>query len=219
MIRKWGRLLAPDQNDHRYLIADMPRPVSVGETHRYWNAEGWWGDQRDQPQCVAYAWTHWLEDGPITHAGPVPMIEPEWLYNEAQSRDPWRGTPHEGTTVRAAAEVLRSVGLIREYRWAFKLDHLVSALLHHGPVVIGTNWYSDMNTPDETGHIRVRGELQGGHSTKLDGVNTESQLFRGKNNWNRGWSRQGFYTISFEDMERLLHEDGEVCLAVEAPSA
>lgn len=171
--------------------------------------------------CVAYAWTHWLEDGPITHPGPVPMLEPEWLYIEAQARDPWRGTPHEGTTVRAAAQVLRSVGLIGGFRWAFKVDDLITTVLHYGPVVMGTNWYSSMNTPDGNNELQVNGEFQGGHAWVINGVNVPSQMFRMKNSWNRGWGRQGFALVSFENMQRLFDDDGgaEACLAIEAPSA
>lgn len=221
-MRAKGRLFSPDDRDQQHLIRNLPQPVSVPEPrpYRYWNAEAWWGNQGVVPQCVAYGWTHWLEDGPVTHPGAVPMIEPQWLYDAAQAIDPWAGTPHEGTTVRAAAKVLQQAGLIRTYHWAFRIEDIIDCLLNRGPVVIGTNWYEGMEEPDEQGFIKISGQNLGGHCTKLDGINVDHELVRGKNSWGRDWGHNGFYLLRFKDLEQLIHEeDGEACLAVEAPSA
>jgi hypothetical protein len=215
----FGRLYHPDPQDHNFLARNRPLGVSEMRAYRYWNAEGWWGDQGSVPQCVAYASVHWLEDGPITHAGPVPIIQPQMLYDAAQAIDPWAGTPHEGTTVRAAAKILQRLGLIASYHWAFTLDDVVYTVLNHGPVIMGTDWYEGMSDPDAKGVLHATGANQGGHAWVINGVNVPARMFRMKNSWGRGWNRHGFGLIGFDDIKQLVENNGEACLAVEAKTA
>jgi len=212
-----GRLAAPDANDHGFLMAAvLPAAPPPSVDYKYWSQNGWWGDQNGYPQCVGYGWAHYLEDGPITHSGPAPVVAPQYIYDEAQKVDEWAGTPHDGTSVRAGAKVLQAEGRISEYRWAFDIDTVVNALLTTGPVVVGTNWYRDMFYPDaKTGLIKVSGALAGGHCYVLNGANRKTKLIRGKNSWSRDWGKRGNFYITFDDMDRLIKEDGEACLAVE----
>jgi hypothetical protein len=210
-----GRRFAPDPRDANFpMRAALPTAPST-RTYRYWNANGWWGNQLDTPQCVAYAWAHWLEDGPVPQSGVAPILHPQGIYEEAQLVDEWPGEDYDGTSVRAGAKVLKNAGFVSEYRWATKLEEVVAALLDVGPVVVGFNWYEDMFTPDEAGLIHLGGALVGGHGFVLDGISTPHKLFRMKNSWGRDWGHDGFAYLAFEDVDHLLHEDGEACLAVE----
>lgn len=215
----FGRLYHPDPQDQNYLARALPQPMGGMRAYRYWNAEGWWGDQGSVPQCVAYASVHWLEDGPITHAGPVPIIQPQMLYDAAQAIDPWAGTPHEGTTVRAAAKTLQRLGLIKSYHWAFTLEDVVSTVLNHGPVIMGTNWYEGMSDPDAKGVLHATGQMIGGHAYVINGVNVPARMFRCKNSWSRSWNKRGFGFMPFDLVGKLIEDQGEACLAVEAATA
>jgi hypothetical protein len=193
-----------------------------GEKYRYWNAEGWWGDQGPTPQCVAYAWNHWLEDGPTTQPetphGTGPVVNCTELYYEAQKVDEWAGEAYDGTSVRAGAKILKAKGYISSYRWADPsnpVDDIVRALLTMGPVVVGTDWYSEMFTPDEFGFLSVDGRVVGGHAYLLNGVNTDREIVRVKNSWGHGWGRNGHAILAFKDLGRLLQNFGEACLAFE----
>ena len=55
----------------------------------------------------------------------------------------------------------------------------------------------------------------GGHAYVINGIDTKKQLFRIKNSWGRNWGVKGSAYISFANMQRLIRENGEICLAVE----
>ncbi len=143
-------------------------------------------------------------------------MNPKVLYNEAQKADAFKGEDYDGTTVRAGAKILQQEGFIKSYRWTYDVNELAIAVLEVSPVVVGTTWYSDMFTTEKNGLINIGGRVSGGHAYEINGVNTDMELFRIKNSWNRKiWGKNGFGFISFRDMQTLLNDFGECCLAEE----
>jgi C1A family cysteine protease len=209
-----GRRHALDERDQLHTMQAV-LPAAPKRDRRYWYANGWWGNQGNTQQCVAYAWDHWIEDGPVTHTGQAPLIDPVTLYSEARQNDEWEGEDYDGTSVRGAAKALQARGLIQEYRWAWDAETVRNAILTAGPVVIGINWYESMFFPDKNGVLTVAGNIAGGHALLVDGYYDKSGLFRLKNSWGRDWGDNGFARISGEDLDKLIKEDGEACLAVE----
>ena len=63
--------------------------------------------------------------------------------------------------------------------------------------------------------LKPAGELRGGHAYVLNGVNVNKEMFRVKNSWSRRWGDKGRALISFEDMQTLLNQQGEACMASE----
>lgn len=216
--RKYGRIYIADQQD---CLFQLERPARASKrTFRYWNARGWRGDQGTTSKCVAFAWAHWYEDGPITHRGKPPVADPHAIYALAQDLDEWPGDDYEGTSVRGGAKAMRQLGFISEYRWTKSLDVLIHEVLERGPVVVGTAWWSDMCEPDKSGLIRATGEVLGGHAYVINGVNTKTRLFRIKNSWEPTWGQAGMAYVPFDDMAMLVEDmDGEVCRATEVPDA
>ncbi len=217
-LKGLGRRSAPDERDKGFMMAAMI-PAASDRTYRYWWPGGWWGDQGTQPHCVGFSWMHWTEDGPFTHVpkspNANPVMDPVWVYNEAQLVDEWPGTNYAGTSVRAGAKILRREGYIQSYHWAWNADTVVRAILETGPVVVGTRWYRDMFYPDEQGRIGIGGLDMGGHAYCLDGVNTKTGWVRIKNSWGRNWGKKGYGYIQIDDLDKLIKDDGEACLAVE----
>jgi len=218
----FGRILVPDSRDAQFPVAEMLAEHAIPPIkHKEWWNEGWYGNQGKYPRCVAYAWSHWLEDGPVIQDGisdraQKPIIDPKLLYDEAQRRDGIPGNNYEGTTVRAGAKVLKKLGLITEYRWATNINDVIKCLTILGPMVVGTLWTEGMTNINSRGLImRPTGKSQGGHAYLINGVDLNKELFRVKNSWGKSWGQNGHGYIKIKDFETLLNRGGEACIARE----
>lgn len=143
----------------------------------------------------------------------------EIIYWGAQQADEWDGgsypgaePQYEGTSVLAGLKTAVRLGWFDEYRWAFGLDDLILAVGYKGPAVIGTNWYTGMFSTDVDGYLRVTGDLAGGHCILVNGVSVRLRRFMLTNSWGTDWGFGGQCYISWEDMDRLLHEQGEAAI-------
>lgn len=217
---KLGRVYIPDERDHMFLLQSFLPKELPGINYKYWWPSGWWGNQGNTPMCVAFSWAHWLAAGPLTQKyvrkDGNSAIDTTYLYNEAQKNDVWPGEDYDGTSVRAGAKILKRDGFISSYNWAWDIETVKNALLTTGPLVVGTMWYYDMFFPnDKTGIITATGQAMGGHAYLLDGINIKKKLIRIKNSWGKNWGKNGFAYISFDDMAKLITNQGEACLAVE----
>ena len=216
MAKGLGRLYIPDERDLSFpMQAAIPREAPE-RNHRYWWTSGaWHGDQGNFPECVGYAWTHFLSVGPITHKA-KPPYDPRHLYREAQKVDQWPGENYAGTSVRAGAKVLQAAGLIESYLWAYDADTVTDALFTKGPVVLGTWWYEGMSKPEKgTNIIRATGARQGGHAYIIPGGTKKRGMYKVMNSWGKGYGFNGFAWLPMEEVDKLLKDQGEACLAIE----
>jgi len=145
----------------------------------------------------------------------------EKVYWEAQKIDPWGGGSYpgaspvyEGTSVLAGMKILQKLGYIDEYRWAFGLEDLIMAVGYKGPAVIGMPWYEGMFSPMPCGHIHVFGQPMGGHAILVKGVSITRKTFTLHNSWGPAWGNDGDAFITWDEMDRLLHERGEAVIPV-----
>lgn len=114
-----------------------------------------------------------------------------------------------GSSGLAIAKVLKQRRLMTTYLHAFGLGPLITALQSQ-PVLFGIPWYEAMFTPKNNGTLEIAGAMVGGHQLMIDAVYMEQRLFRVPNSWGPTWGSQGFCFMTFEQVERLLSEDGDV---------
>jgi len=125
----------------------------------------------------------------------------------------------DGSYVRSIAKVLKDVGRIDAYAFAFSIEEIVWWLLNKGPVIVGTVWTDDMFESDLNNIIHITGDVVGGHAYLLKGVKIIDGIrhFIIKNSWGDGWGRLGEAYISLSDFEILFKYGGEAMTAVELP--
>lgn len=173
-----------------------------------------WLNQGATSSCVGHAWAHEIAARPAVDLATSKTAMD--LYHSAQQLDRWPGIEpaYYGTSILAGAKATKNLGRIAEYRWAFGLEDLVLAVGYKGPAVVGINWYEGMMTPDDDHFIYPTGRVLGGHAILVNGVSAKHERFRIHNSWGIRWGNKGSAYISFDDMDRLLHEEGDACIPV-----
>ncbi len=171
-------------------------------------------DQGREGACVGFGWAHELNALPFRVK--ADNEDARSIYKMAQRVDEWPGEQYEGTSVLAGAKVVQERGHIGEYRWAFGIDDVLATLSHHGPVVIGVNWYRGMYNTGTEGFIVPSGDIMGGHCVALRGVAKKRGRWYvvGRNSWGEGWGVRGDFALWASDLERLLGESGDACVPV-----
>lgn len=160
------------------------------------------------------------------------------LYLEAQLVDEWNDTPPgEGTSVRAAFDVLRTVGHWRVWadvtrkveldegiasnQWATTVDQIREAISAGIPVNLGINWYQEFGAPirwprEGRGSPRYEyyigtsaqwGRVLGGHAITCVGASDQRQALALTNTWGTGYPFIVWFP--YDPFQRLLTEEGE----------
>jgi C1A family cysteine protease len=217
-----GRIVSFDPRDKQYnLRGAAPSPFAVTRDKWFWGT-GQVLNQGSTFHCVAYSSEQFLMSEPVKNA----MYKtPKELYKLCQLNDEWPGEEpaYSGTSVRAAMKVLQAAGLIGTYAWAFDAETVRRWVLMKGPVIVGTNWYSDMYKPNPvTNFIRPTGKPDGGHAYMIRGADDTVKspdgtrgAFRIINSWGEAWGQQGKAWISYKDMDGLIKNQGEAVTATE----
>lgn len=210
MNKGLGRRHAPDTRDHEYLMATALRGAPERPKVKTWRI--WWkGDQKDTPMCVGFSWYGMLRALPVLERKPPAEV----IYHEAQKLDEWEGEDYDGTSVRGGAKFLQQQGKLLSYGWAWDVETVLQWLAFKGPVVLGTNWYNDMFTPDKDGILSVSGENVGGHAYLAIGYDDERKLVQFQNSWGTSWGKKGRFYLRYADADKLIKDDGEACTALE----
>lgn len=172
-------------------------------------------DQLNEGSCVGHGFAHELAAAPypikrITHEKAVE------IYKKAQTLDEWPGSNYSGTSVLAGIKAVQQLfpKAIESYRWASSLADVVATLGWHGPIVIGVNWYSGMYNTDPEGYIRVTGSQVGGHCLLARGVDVIKNKIYLRNSWGSAWGKNGSAWVTFDDMDRLIAENGDCCIPI-----
>lgn len=211
-----GRIAAPDARDAVFRLASVT-PKRAAVSTRYWRT-GPVLDQGPFPHCVGFSWAQFIASAPFMTKLPR-YSYPSDLYRTAQDMDEWEGNAYDGTSVRGGVKALQSQGRISGYLWSTDVDEIRRYVLSRGPVVMGTDWYSSMFTPESfDGFLVPEGAWAGGHAWLVVGFSATRQAFRMLNSWGPGWSSGGRAWIRMRHLHQLLSEPSsgaEACSALE----
>lgn len=134
------------------------------------------------------------------------------VYELATTLDSFHGSypPKDtGSTGLAALKAGAKLGLFARYEWGFSLDDALRTVAQIGPVVVGVNWYEGFDSPDAHGLVAISGQVRGGHEFEILGIDVAARQVVAVNSWGRSWGLHGRFGFSFDDLDRLLHEQGE----------
>lgn len=208
----FGRIYDPDPKDALFQMTDHVDLEATLPPYRFHGGREA-VDQGNTPRCVGYSARNWLQNSLVmTRIGDGPSGD--LIYAEAQKIDGWP-MPHDGSSVRAGAKVLQTIGYIQSYVWADSIDTIKIYILQNGPVIIGSNWTANMMQPDNNNFVHATGNVVGGHAFCLVGYSSKLTAFRILNSWGRGWGNQGRAWISEQDMASLFSNQAEACAAIQ----
>ncbi|MFG2722721.1 hypothetical protein ACGFW5_31145 [Streptomyces sp. NPDC048416] len=138
------------------------------------------------------------------------------LYTAATRLDSIRGQyppTDTGSTGLAVAKAAQAAGLISGYQHALSLDATLKALTTM-PLIVGVNWYEGFDNPDASGLVSISGSVRGGHEFLLYGIDAAAGTVLARNSWGTGFGVDGCFSFSFDDLGRLLDEDGDATVFV-----
>ncbi len=216
-----GRIYALDENDARYPMRATLRTRAIQPPRKSWRFRGNVLDQGSTGTCVAHACMHFLRCAPVQTTRLAYsafdlyrelVLLDEFSNNDGEATAPDSGLQY-GSSVRAGVKALEARGHIEQYVWAQNLSTAVDFLTEHGPIILGTNVYNGMFNVDSDGYARIKPNdtIAGGHAYLARAVDTRKARVRIVNSWGERWGQGGEAWLSFADLERLIHEEGEAC--------
>jgi hypothetical protein len=231
----FGRLVPPDMDHvvkygfHLLGIQALTHPVEVElDVPDY---HDWYDQARFNAQgCVAFSLSN------VMSIYNRKLYNPMELYWAAQDTDGDPNTTREannGTYLRAGFHVLKTMGHwevrdgltlpvslqegIAAYYWASSIDEARTALAgFRRPIDIGVNWYDAFCTPPPDGVLGRQkrwGKIVGGHAICVSGFSDDREAFHLVNTLGPEYPLRTW--LPYRIMERLLHEDGEIGIAID----
>lgn len=221
MTNGLGRRPAPDPRDNLYKLRRLA-PHLIGHVpreDRIWLLPFPALDQGASSTCTGHGWKHWLMAAPTIIGNPASDPTALAIYRLACTLDEFGdnddGNPDAGSSVRGAAQAIRSLDYLNNFAWADDVEAAIDWLVSTGPLVAGFNWYSGMMEADRDGFVNISGDLAGGHCICVNGWSEAGQYFHFIQSWGPSWGLNGYGRIRKVDMVRLLAEEGEICTAIE----
>lgn len=161
---------------------------------------------------------------PVEHTYTLDEAEAVTVYSAATKLDDARGTyppTDTGSDGLSAAKACKALGMISGYLHATSLTAMQTAL-QDTPVIVGVSWFEGFDSPDSSGRVKISGSVRGGHEFEVVGMDVTAKTFLAVNSWGLSYGVNGTFTFSFDDMARLLSEDGDCTqllpLSVPAPT-
>lgn len=194
-------------------FAPAPAPTPAPVTDVLW-PDPTQLDQGDTGHCVGFGWAQFGASDPFEDH--YTDDDGHAIYYECKVID---GEPRQenGSDVRSGAKAMLNRNRLAAYAFAKSTDEITGWLRAHGPVVVGTDWHTDMFTPDPSGRVGIGGQIEGGHCYLIAGVDAAGQVYQCQNSWGTGWGMYGRFSITVDAFAQLLAAQGDACVAAELP--
>lgn len=75
--------------------------------------------------------------------------------------------------------------------------------------MLGTNWTTDMMTPDKAGVVQPTGTSLGGHEYLAVGIDVRSKTILCQNSWGSTWGLRGRFRMTWDTLGQLLAQQGD----------
>jgi hypothetical protein len=172
------------------------------------------------PHCLTQIVGSCVGDGTIECLSTLPgtllstRASADSVYHEATILDSFKGTwppTDTGSDTESGWRAAVQLGLVKAYRMTDTLLGIQTGLQTTAGDV-GTNWSTEMFTPDETGTIHYNpGAVEGGHNWAIVAVDFVRRKFRGRQTWGDSFGcrspvdgKPGYFSVGFDDMSLLL---------------
>jgi hypothetical protein len=179
-------------------------------------------DQLQTGSCTGQAETGALGTDPLyatLPAGHVALNEAEALrlYSAAEVIDGDGPFPPQdnGSSGLSVCKAAKNAGLISGFTHCLSLADVLDAL-QSGPVILGTQWYDSMDSPDSSGLVTISpgAQVRGGHEYVARGIDVARQLVLPDNSWGLSWGLNGSFSMGWGTLERLLSEQGDGTVSI-----
>ena len=210
-VRKWAKAVTDLLEPPVPVPVPDPTPTPAGVVQ--WKTDKIL-DQGQTGHCVGFTGADFMGDDPVMES--VSNDLGHTLYYECKVIDGEPGAEN-GSNMRSIAIALKNRGRITAYAFAKSIQEVVDWVTAKGPVMVGTDWYDGMFTPDAKGYVLPTGKIVGGHAWSIIGYEPATETFICQNHWGPNWAVQGLFRLHKADAERLLSGNGEAVVTVETP--
>lgn len=203
------------------ILEPTPTPTPTGDV--IWADNEPVLDQGNYGTCVGNGCAQWGNTLPIDDKFNETIARQ--IYYEATILDGSPDNPdasgggQQGATVKSGVIALKNRARLNAYAVTTQLSTIDTWLQTKGPIIVGTDWYNDMFTPDANGFIKPTGSYAGGHCFLLKGYVPSKGGYEFLNSWGSGWGVGGRFYMKTADWSSLLVNAGEAWTAVELPLA
>ena len=163
-------------------------------------------DQGDTGHCVGFGTAGACNADDANHvASGLTDADAHALYYAAKVIE---GDPmgEDGAYVRDGLKAAKDAGLIDAYSLLRTKDEVQDWLEHHGPVVVGSDWLTGMDSPDAQGFVTAGGRIRGGHCYYANG---DTKGLDCVNSWGDGWAKGGRFYFDSGNFDELMGYDFE----------
>lgn len=215
MLRPLGREpFRPDTRDANYPPERLEAMIAAGKAKPLaWKVPRIL-DQGDNGTCVAAGTLGACDCDDETHTDSgfsSAAIVPFFLTITGHG-----ALPDGGAQVRNGLKAAKKAGYISAYSLLTTTAAITSWLEKHGPIVVGVDWFSGMDSPDTAGYVSVTGEVRGGHCFYGNG---DVGCLQWVNSWGASWGYHGHFYTRDADFAKLRTGDFEAWAIVQPKKA